>query len=132
MPKRVAFLRLDARRIGIRDPDPELVAALSRTAHVLEMPQMEGLEAAVNHPSPHGGRDPTRRRRRSLLRPRRPGAGKGDALRTRPRAREPVAPGATRAGRPPSAGRSRARRGSQGDRKSTRLNSSHTVSSYAV
>ena len=55
MPDRIALLRLHPRRIGIRNPDPELVAALGRPAHVLEVPPVKGLEPPMDHPSPHGG-----------------------------------------------------------------------------
>jgi len=50
MAERVALLLLDPRRIGIRDPDEDLVGLRRGPAQVLQVPVVEGLEAPVDHP----------------------------------------------------------------------------------
>src|SRR4029453_11795135 len=55
MAKRIAGLGLDPRRIGVRDPDEDLIGGRSSTLQVLEVAAMEWLEAAVDHPAPSAG-----------------------------------------------------------------------------
>ncbi len=71
----------------------------------------------VDHPAPHrGGETYDRLRRPSPLRPCRRGAGTASATKTPPPARGPGGRAARRAGHPPSAGRSPARRASRAPR----------------
>src|SRR4051812_10881186 len=71
MAQRVGRFGLHARRVGIRDPDPDLVGLRRRAFQVFEVAEMERLEAPVNHPPPHvtttpapSSTWPTRRRNR--------------------------------------------------------------------
>ena len=55
MAKRIARFGLDPGRIGVRDPDEDLVGGPGRTLEVLEVAAMERLEAPVDHPAPNAG-----------------------------------------------------------------------------